>query len=821
MKKIFFILLFLFSVLISQAQTSDLGSLIRQAENAYSIGKFDEALIILEDSLKNAVPPLSAEVYRLSGLCYLALDNHERAVYYAKLLLKEKPYYSDIKDTQRFTDMIKQLKSETENSVSSASFQSETLDEVPVPVTVITRQMIQDCGAQTLQDVLIAYVPGVTNIQYNGLMNFAMRGLFGETQENVLIMLDGMRLNSYAFNTGLADYSVSLEKIKQIEVLRGPGSSLYGDVALSAVVNIVTRKGSDIDGTELSAGIGNFGQKKADIVFGKRYGGLDINAWGSIYRADGEKADFSSVNKYLDNDTLGTYTIGCYNQTPAYDFGVGLSWKNFNFTFRHSASKSGHNFAESIGTLYPYKYDRYSRIDGVSPGDYISNGSAELSYSRKIGRFSVYGAARYFQEHTVRYQVNYDTLEYGFESPYFESVDVDYDDFDIDNFEFLFLEKYYCSGIGKYTQWRDYNCGLSLRSMYEYGTENSGGTILLGADINKLNATDFYEASVFNYGEQSFDEPKVQDYSEEFVPNKKRFIGNEKSNNAYLQLKHRYRRFILNSGIRYDYREHTTDTVGTEIKTLSPRLSLIYMMERLNFKVGYSRSFVDLPYSKRKRFEWSFSDMDPETLSSLQVTVSGRDFVDNLHTEVNFYYNKCKSLFNVLLEGYDIQYDIASYGAEFSASYAKSGFNINVVCNIQKSESESDSFTDDDVNTYYMQYAYMQYAYRGNVFNVPSFNANATAAYQVCEILRLSLNCRFSGSQYTKYTKWTDDIYYFVDKFPAVAVFSPRADFSYKNFGLSLVVNNVFNKKYLQGGSSVIPVCQKGRWLMLTAKYRF
>jgi outer membrane receptor protein involved in Fe transport len=60
-----------------------------------------------------------------------------------------------------------------------------------------------------------------------------------------------------------------------------------------------------------------------------------------------------------------------------------------------------------------------------------------------------------------------------------------------------------------------------------------------------------------------------------------------------------------------------------------------------------------------------------------------------------------------------------------------------------------------------------------------------------------------------------------VEKFPAVAVFSPRADFSYKNFGLSLVVNNVFNKKYLQGGSSNIPVCQKGRWLMLTAKYRF
>ncbi|MCD4691376.1 MAG: Plug domain-containing protein, partial [Calditrichales bacterium] len=110
-------------------------------------------------------------------------------------------------------------------TVVSASKQAEPLQEVPVPVTVITSEMIQNIGAKNLKDVLITYVPGITFSQDHNEINVAMRGVYASSQQKILIMLDGHRLNCRAYSEANPDYSISLDKIKQIEVLRGPGSS--------------------------------------------------------------------------------------------------------------------------------------------------------------------------------------------------------------------------------------------------------------------------------------------------------------------------------------------------------------------------------------------------------------------------------------------------------------------------------------------------------------------------------------------------------------------------------------------------------------------
>ena len=87
----------------------------------------------------------------------------------------------------------------------------------------------------------MAYVPGMTDVASNDEQNIAMRGIYSSYQEKILILLNGHRLNSYSTNTATPDFSISLEKVKQIEVLRGPASSLYGNVALTAVVNLITK----------------------------------------------------------------------------------------------------------------------------------------------------------------------------------------------------------------------------------------------------------------------------------------------------------------------------------------------------------------------------------------------------------------------------------------------------------------------------------------------------------------------------------------------------------------------------------------------------
>ena len=65
-------------------------------------------------------------------------------------------------------------------------------------------------------------MPGLNIIDCNDDINIAMRGIYSSTQEKILIMLNGHRLNSYATNTAAPDFSISLENVKQIEVLRGP-----------------------------------------------------------------------------------------------------------------------------------------------------------------------------------------------------------------------------------------------------------------------------------------------------------------------------------------------------------------------------------------------------------------------------------------------------------------------------------------------------------------------------------------------------------------------------------------------------------------------
>lgn len=127
--------------------------------------------------------------------------------------------------------------------VYTASRQFEEIEQVPVPISIITQEMIENSGALSLKELIVQYVPGFSNVQDHNEVNFSNRGVYASSQQKVLIMLNGHRLNSRAYSMANPDFSISLDKIKQIEVLRGPASSLYGNVALTAVINIVTKSG--------------------------------------------------------------------------------------------------------------------------------------------------------------------------------------------------------------------------------------------------------------------------------------------------------------------------------------------------------------------------------------------------------------------------------------------------------------------------------------------------------------------------------------------------------------------------------------------------
>ncbi|MDP2877492.1 MAG: TonB-dependent receptor plug domain-containing protein, partial [Holophaga sp.] len=131
--------------------------------------------------------------------------------------------------------------------VTVASQKAMTTRESPGIISLVTREEILTSGARDLLDVL-RLVPGfdfASDIQ--GVVGPAVRGLWG-FEGKVLLLVDGQELNETRYGTVQFGNHVPVDQIRQIEIIRGPGSAIYGGFAELAVINVVTRSGSDLNG---------------------------------------------------------------------------------------------------------------------------------------------------------------------------------------------------------------------------------------------------------------------------------------------------------------------------------------------------------------------------------------------------------------------------------------------------------------------------------------------------------------------------------------------------------------------------------------------
>ncbi len=130
-----------------------------------------------------------------------------------------------------------------ELDISSASKSTMKVEDAPGIVSVITREDIRNLGAETLGDVL-ELVPGFTighSLQTGLHQTLYVRGSYSLFSETVLFLENGQRLND-PITGGAVSFSPDypLDRVKQIEIIRGPGSALYGANAFAALINIIT-----------------------------------------------------------------------------------------------------------------------------------------------------------------------------------------------------------------------------------------------------------------------------------------------------------------------------------------------------------------------------------------------------------------------------------------------------------------------------------------------------------------------------------------------------------------------------------------------------
>lgn len=191
-------------------------------------------------------------------------------------------------------------------TLSLATGARQTLRRAPAVATVLTADDIAAMGATDLDEVLEA-VPGlhVNRAPSMGQSLYVMRGVVGLNAPQVLLLQDGVPVTvAISGNKGNLWGGFPVMNIARIEVLRGPGSALYGADAFAGVVNIVTRAAEDLRGVGAGMRAGSFGSRDGWLRVGGELGPLAASATLRVARTAGDDATIDA-DAQTRNDARG------------------------------------------------------------------------------------------------------------------------------------------------------------------------------------------------------------------------------------------------------------------------------------------------------------------------------------------------------------------------------------------------------------------------------------------------------------------------------------------------------------------------------------
>ncbi len=202
------------------------------------------------------------------------------------------------------------LKELTQIEVTSVSKTSEKANEAAAAITVVTHEDIRRSGANNLPEVL-RIVPGVQVAQQDAnKWIVTSRGFSSSSQfsNKMLVLIDGRSIYSPIFSGVLWEEQMTpLEDVERIEVIRGPGSALWGANAVNGIINIITKSASDTQDTLISSGFGTFERSNQYARHGGSIGeDFKYRAYVQHYSHDGSK----NINESDRSDEWNTQRAG-------------------------------------------------------------------------------------------------------------------------------------------------------------------------------------------------------------------------------------------------------------------------------------------------------------------------------------------------------------------------------------------------------------------------------------------------------------------------------------------------------------------------------
>ncbi len=454
--------------------------------------------------------------------------------------------------------------------VDIASKTSEKIFDAPSSVSVFTREEFQAMGVESVEQ-LLNFVPGFMSSRESvfgqGYMVAARGRTTPQTSYNILFLLNGKRLNNDRSGGALATHHfISLHNVKRVEVIRGPGSALYGTSAFSGVVNIIT----DNELNEISLRTGSLGQKEASFSLSNQQQDWKWALSARYYADRGD--DYHMID--ADKQTISDPRRGL-------DLSAHITYQDLNLDFSYQTRRQDDFYIDESISAGDTHYTAYENLSLRLAYQYLDERDRSLSLYATYQQQSTDNLAETLSSQTLQTWQNQpspDALLVG--------------------------------SIGKEREWR-----LGLDGHYRLNKQHE---LFVGFDWRRPDNVQFSAQSNYTADNMvglllGIPSASMQALGEVQESINLIRLGTRSISSLYLQDKYRIDdKWSATLGARYD---HYSDFGGT----LNPRFSLQYSPDKKTaFKLMYGQAFR-APSIRQLNGFLGNADLKPEKVRTLEL----------------------------------------------------------------------------------------------------------------------------------------------------------------------------------------------------------
>lgn len=257
-----------------------------------------------------------------------------------------------------------------DNVSDIATKKSLNVDYLPSVVTVIEAQTFQDAGIQTIAEAL-DMLPGIQmQLSPMGYTITTVRGLKNPNaylSDKIKILIDGVAINNEVSGSSNFYMDFPMQLVDKIEVLRGPGSTVYGAGSFYATVNIITKLGNESKENQLYVGMGSYRYRHAGTNLNTSIGDWKLFADG-YYKQNDKALDVKNENQKTEEAMK--------------DFSVGLKATHGGFEFLTRLKKN------TYGNFYSFE-EELNPIPGKDQDHTNTYFFSQLSYKTSFDDFQL------------------------------------------------------------------------------------------------------------------------------------------------------------------------------------------------------------------------------------------------------------------------------------------------------------------------------------------------------------------------------------------------------------------------------------------------